>query len=239
MRKLFLFTPLIVLAACGTSNGASRGDGPATTRSFAVGAFDSVELAGSDSVRVVTGAKAGVVASGPAAVLDKLDIRVEGNTLTIGRHRKGWRMGFDKSPGATITVTTPGIKAAAVAGSGDMTIDRAVGDAFAGSLAGSGNLDIANVLVRDIAFEIAGSGDLRAAGKAQAATLEIAGSGNIDADRLVSQTADISIAGSGNARVTAKGSAKISIAGSGDATVKGTGNCTVSKVGSGDGRCEP
>lgn len=239
MRYLVVLAPALFIAACGSSANAARDDGPQTTRRFPVGAFRSVELAGSDDVHVVPGNRQGVTASGPAGVLDRLDIRVEGGSLKISRRKSGWSMSWGSSRGAVITVTTPGINAAALAGSGNMRIDQVSGGAFRGSLAGSGKLIMPSVRVGTLALNLAGSGDISAAGSAQNAKLSVGGSGNLIAPRLVSQTADISVSGSGSAQTAARGRASLSVAGSGNITVRGTTNCAISKVGSGDARCIP
>ncbi|CAN5172769.1 head GIN domain-containing protein [soil metagenome] len=237
MRHPALLAPVLLVAACGGNASA----GPQTTRSFAVGGFTAVELAGSDDVRVVRGSQASVTATGPADVLDRLDIHVEGDRLKISRKRKAWNMGWGGGShrGAMVTVTTPGITAATLAGSGNLSVDRVSGDSFKGSLAGSGNLVLANVRVTQVALDLAGSGNLGASGVVRDARLNVGGSGGISALDLVSQTADVSLGGSGDVQVTARDHAKISIAGSGNVTVKGTTNCQIAKVGSGDARCAP
>lgn len=243
MRRMTVLTTLgaaaALLGACSSGNAAGSSDGPAGTRSFAVGAFDAVALEGADNVRVVTGTTASVVANGPADELDRLDIRVDGSTLKVGRKRGMWSIGWHSGPGVTVTVTTPGIKEASIGGSGDMTVDRVRGDAFKGAIGGSGDLDIADIQTANTSLSIAGSGNIRAAGTAADADLSLAGSGDIDVRNLKSQTADISIAGSGNVQAAVSGKAKISLIGSGDVTVKGTRDCSVSKIGSGEARCEP
>ncbi len=223
------------LAACSGSV-AAPGGGVVTTRTFPVGGFDAVALQGADNVKVVTGPTVGVVASGPSEQIDKLDIRVEGAALKVGRKREYWSMNWGK--GVTVTVMTPDIVKAAVAGSGNMSVDRVRGDKFEGAIGGSGDLDLADVQVASVTLSLAGSGDVRVTGTAQSAALSVAGSGNIDAAKLASQTADISIAGSGNVQASASKSAKMSLIGSGDARVKGTTDCAVASIGPGKGRCE-
>jgi Putative auto-transporter adhesin, head GIN domain len=239
MRTTIGLVGLLALGACSGSDAATGVSGPAGTRTYAVSAFDAVSLAGSDNVRVVRGPAASVSASGPAKELDRLDIRVDGSTLKIGRKRESWGMNWSGGPGVTVTVTTPGINRAAIGGSGDMTIDKVSGERFEGSIGGSGDLELADAQVTRAELSLAGSGNIRIAGRATNAEMSIAGSGDIAAERLASQTAEISVAGSGNVRAAATGKAKISLVGSGDVTVKGTKDCEVSKIGSGEARCEP
>lgn len=230
---------LMLLGACSGSDAATGKAGADRTMAFPVGAFDAVALEGSDNVRVVTGAAASVVASGPADQLAKLDITVKGSTLKIARKRENWGGSWSGGKGVTVTVTTPGIRAASIGGSGDMAVDRVRADSFKGSIGGSGDLDVADIDVRSVAFSLAGSGNVRAAGKATDADYSIAGSGDIEAAGLASETAEIAIAGSGNVRAQTSKRAKIALVGSGDADVKGTADCAISKVGSGEARCTP
>ena len=235
MRKVLLLVSLVALAACsrGEANSTVQGG----SRTFTVGAFDSVSLAGSDDVHVVRGPAVAVVASGPQTVLDKLDIHVAGSTLNIGRKRDMWGTGWSAGRGAVITVTVPAIVAASVAGSGDMSVDRVDGSKFEGTVAGSGALQLEALAVQTAKLTIGGSGNLVAAGTAGDSDLSVGGSGSLDVRKLLSRTATVSIGGSGNVRAAASETATISIAGSGDATVTGTDKCTISKVGSGEARC--
>ncbi len=237
MRTIWIALPLLALAGCGTANSESRDAGPYGSRSFAVGTFNAVSLQGSDNVRIVRGPAVSVVANGSKSVLDKLDIRVEGSTLKVGRKRQGWGMSWKRDNDAVITVTLPSIAAAEVAGSGDMMLDRADGASFNGSVAGSGSLQIAAVAVKRAKLSIAGSGNLMAVGASEDSAFSIAGSGDLDAAKLQSRRADISISGSGDLSAAASESAAISIAGSGNVTVTGTDKCAISKVGSGEARC--
>ena len=235
MRNVLALAALAGVVGCGMANGAGRDGGPMGQRSFSVGAFQTVALGGSDTVRVVRGPAVSVTATGPQAVLDQLDIRVDGDTLKIGR-KGSWHWGYSK--GAVITVTTPGIRGAAIGGSGDMSVDRIDGDRFEGSVGGSGSLDVAAAAVRAAEISVGGSGNIRIAGTSESAKLSVGGSGSIDAGKLLSQRAELAIGGSGDIRAAATQSAAMSVAGSGSAFVKGTDRCTISKTGSGQATCE-
>ena len=237
MRNALITLPLLALVACGTANSESRDAGTSATRSFAVGPFDAVSLEGSDNVRVVRGPVISVTATGSQRVLDLLNIRVERNTLKIDRKsgRSNWSWGNDR--GAMITVTMPTITAAGVAGSGDMTVDRADGERFGAAVEGSGNLNVASVAVKRAQLAAEGSGDLTIAGAATDVTMAAEGSGNIDARGLVSQTATIAVEGSGDISATVRGRATIAVESSGNVDVTGTSNCAIVKEGSGEARC--
>jgi hypothetical protein len=226
------------LAGCNFAGGMSgdvvQPSGQGATRSFQVADFTGVSLRGADDVEVRTGAFS-VTAEGDSALLDRLEIRKDGDTLRIGRKDGEWSWGGDK--GAKIIVTLPALASADIAGSGDMTIDAAKGN-FAGAVAGSGNMTVTSLAGGNADFSIAGSGDINVGGGTSSMLdVSIAGSGNVGAAGLKAGTADISIAGSGNVRAQVSGAADISLVGSGDVELTGGAKCSVSKMGSGDARC--
>ncbi len=241
MRAIW-FLAALPLAACG--NGAlAGGEGAAAvaqgvdgTRQFDLRDFTRVELRGPDDVRVQVGSGFAISAQGDPEVLDQLEIARVGDELRIGRKDSdGFRWGSDDGA-VTITVTMPAIRGASLAGSGDLTIDRATGD-FDGSIAGSGDLTVGALQGGAVDLAVAGSGTLSAAGSADRLEMSIAGSGDIRADGLKARGAEVSIAGSGDATAAVTGAAEVSLLGSGSADLGPNARCTVSKLGSGEARC--
>jgi pectate lyase len=239
MRMLTIAAMVLPLAACQSNwekqGQAAQVSGAGTSRSYAATGFTQVDLRGPDNVDVKTGSAFAVTAEGEAKVLDTLDIRVVDGTLRIGRKDRdgGW---FSNDQGARIHVTLPRLSGASVAGSGDLSVDKADGD-FDAAVAGSGNLSIAALRAGALELSVAGSGDLSVAGTADKLEANIAGSGNIEAGKLSAARAEVSIAGSGDVRAMVKGPAEVSIVGSGDAELTGGAKCEVSALGSGEARC--
>lgn len=224
MRGLIAGVAVLALAACSAGaqdGGRIEARGEAGSRSYQVGAFDAVSLAGPHEVIVTVGDAPSVRAQGDPEVLDRLEVRLDGGELEIGTRRRGgmdlnWG---DRKGSATVYVTVPALRAANVAGSGTLRIDRVEGERFDASLAGSGDLLVDAMRVDRAEFSVAGSGDIRAAGTANATEISIAGSGDLDLSGLESRTA------------------RVSVMGSGDVLLAGGARCTVSKAGSGDVRC--
>lgn len=236
---LFATAAALVLTACG--EGRAEDAGPEISRKFQVGGFDKIEVAGPYDVQVTTGAQPGVSASGPEKIVGKMTVEVENGTLRIHpEKRKGmfgsWSWGGHKGT-ARVAVNVPMLRAAAIAGSGDMDINRIATDSFQGTIAGSGNLNLAEVQVRDLGLEIAGSGNMTGKGKAESVTYEVAGAGNIRAGQIASDTAKVEIAGSGNVDANARSTARVEIAGVGNVHVTGGAKCTVEKAGAGNVTC--
>ncbi|WP_084583964.1 head GIN domain-containing protein [Sphingomonas azotifigens] len=239
MRPMLVLALLPFATAChaswegkGTKVEAS---GTGTSRSFAARDFTGVALKGSDDVDVRTGAAFSVTAEGDPAVLDQLDIRLDGKTLTVGRKSKAG-MFWDKGGSAKIHVVLPRLTDATVAGSGTMLVDRVEGT-FDGVVAGSGDLTLASVAAQEASLSIAGSGNITLAGRADKMDVSVAGSGDLKGQRFTAGSADISIAGSGSVRANVPGKADISILGSGDVELRGGAKCDVSKIGSGEAKC--
>ena len=240
--RMALATAIIAASAATSACGHNRSEdgGPVVSRSYTVGGFDQIEVAGPYNVQVHTGANVSVSARGPQHTLERMVVEVRGNKLVIHPERqKGWfHMGWSHSGKVDVSVTVPQLHGAAIAGSGDIHVDQVKGDSFEGAVAGSGGLGIDAIEVQTLKLAIAGSGGVRAGnGRAQNAKFEIAGSGDIDARGVEAQNADVSIAGSGNVTAKATGTADVSIMGSGDVEVTGGAKCSVSKAGSGSVRC--
>ncbi len=138
--RLLLICAALPLCACHASwdhgGQAAQPSGTGAARTFAASGFTrggAAELGhcpGADRRRLL-GAR-----RGHAEVLDRLDIRVDGDRLKIGRTgSSGWNWGNDTS--ARIYVTLPRLVSADVDGSGDLDADHATGD-FAGRGVGVG-----------------------------------------------------------------------------------------------------
>jgi hypothetical protein len=243
MKGALITVGVLLLAACNMSADAQHGEsgkggGKTSQRSYQVGSFDRVSLAGSTNVVVSVGAAPSVRAEGDSELLERLEVKVENGELIIGTRKGKWSMGFNHDRAAvTVYVTAPALAAASISGSGDMKIDKVEGGKFTASIGGSGDLDIASLRVGAAAFSIAGSGGIRGAGTAETATISVAGSGDVRLEGLEARRASVSVVGSGDVRAKAMETAEISVTGSGDVELAGTAKCTVNKVGSGDVRC--
>ncbi len=242
MRNAVAAAALIAVAAATPACSQNRAEngGATISRNYPVGGFRQIEVAGPYDVEVRTGSNPSVSAQGSEKLLERTVVEVKGDKLLIRTERnKGWfRMGWSSKGKARFVVTVPELGGAAIAGSGDIRVDRVKGQSFDGSIAGSGGLNIGAVEVGTLRLSIAGSGDARTgAGRAQNAEYEIAGSGGVEAGGVSTQALKVSIAGSGNVRANATQTADVDIVGSGDVVVTGGAKCNVSKAGSGDVRC--
>lgn len=252
-----LLAGALALSACSFASGddaASRGESVAGGRRFAVTDFSAVTLAGPDRVIIRQGQGFSVVASGPADVLERLRVSQDGAGITIRRARS---MSTSDTGIAVVTVTTPGLREIALAGSGEVRADRlsgdrmeatlagsgdmnvaaASGDALETGVAGSGQLAIAAIEAGSIEVANAGSGRLTMSGSARRAEVTVAGTGGVDAGDLTVADAEIDVVGSGAVALKATGTADVSVMGSGDVDIVGGARCTISRRGSGRVNC--
>lgn len=237
-RFIAIAAATLAVSACHLGDrDENRDPGATVSRTYQVGAFDKIEVAGPYNVIVTTGGKPGASATGGEKFLDDTEVVVDGTTLRIGpKHHSGLHFSWGRRGTAQFTVSTAMLHAAEIAGSGGVTVDKVDGD-FKGEVAGSGDLRLAAINGGASDFSIAGSGKIIAAGKVRSAKMEIAGSGDIDAGALATTDAEVSIAGSGNVRANASGTAKVEIMGSGDVNVTGGAKCSIDKAGSGNVTC--
>lgn len=226
-----------MLAGCGQAR--SENAGPTVERSFAVGDFDRIELAGAYDVTVHTGAKPGVRARGGENVLERLVVEVRNGVLVIEpRKSDGFNWNWSKNGKVAINVTVPSLRGAQLSGAGDITIDNVKGDRFDGGVNGAGDLTIERVELGELSLGINGAGSATVrGGSARTASFEVAGAGDIDTRGVSSETASVTIAGAGGARINAAKTAAVNVMGAGDVDVTGGAKCTVSKAGIGNVRC--
>lgn len=238
MRLESLIAISVALATAGCGETRAEDGGSTVERQYQVTTFQSIAVAGPYEVEVVTGRAPSVSASGPEKLIERLVVEVKGDRLLIHpRKEKGFKWSSSRGT-AKVQVTAPMLRAAAIAGSGGISVDTISGDSFEGSIAGSGDLRVGSLEVQSLKLSIGGSGDATAGpGRAGNAEYSIAGSGQINAEGVRTDTASVSIAGSGSVNGQATGTADVSIMGSGDVSLSGGAKCNVSKMGSGEVRC--
>lgn len=200
--------------------------------------FDQVLVIGPQDVDIVYADGFKVTASGSPEALAGMEAVVEGGRLVIRPKDGNALAGTDMLEDLSFTIAMPRITRVELAGSGDVTLDRVSGEAFAGQISGSGSLSIGEVQVEQASFTVAGSGDLDASGEAAMAAISIEGSGEVHAGGLSAGQATVAITGSGEADLTALQTANVSITGSGTVDISGPALCSVTRLGGGEVRCE-
>ncbi len=212
--------------------------GGPSAMTYQVAPFEEISTVGPQDVVVTRGDEMTVRSEGSPEALSLLEAVVEDGQLIIRpKDRSFGGFNWGRVASATFYVTLPQLKGVALAGSGDIRVDRVEGDSFEGSIAGPGELSILSMEVDDADFTIGGSGNLVAVGNARETRVSIGGSGEVRAGGLRSETASVSIGGSGDVALTVNDKADVSIAGSGDVDISGPARCSVTQMGSGNVQC--
>jgi len=282
MKKSFLLLGIfaLLLSACTISdNGVTlnsqtvTGSGVVTSETRSVSGFDAVALQSIGDVQIKHGDTESITIKADDNLLPYITTEVENGTLEIST-----KPGYNINPSQTIVyevtvkelsavtlsgfgnINTDSLEGASMSarltGSGDITIDEVVGDAFTLDLTGFGNVDLAKVaapstdlnltgsgdiVVPDLSTDeltltISGFGDATVSGVAPKQTVSLTGSGNYRGGDLQSETASLTISGFGDATAWVTDTINITITGSGN--VKYYGSPTVSTTLTGFGSVE-
>jgi hypothetical protein len=184
------FAALILIVTLGS---CSRVEGPHITQTRTVEPFTSLELRGSAELNVLVGEAQSVVVEGDDEGLQHLRTSVQGDRLIIDTHDSHFWM---RDGQFKIRVTVPQLRALALNGATDATVNG-----FSG-----GNAELI----------LSGAGRVEASGTIDRVVAVVNGAGNLDLAHLVATDAAVTVNGTGNVKVQASGRL--------DATVNGVGN---------------
>lgn len=209
----------------------------AESRRIGVGSFDRVRIEGAYRVAITTGASPAAAIAGDDG--NGVDLRAEGGTLVIRRtslNQWGER-GTAASAPVTITLSTPALVAASVAGGAEVTVTRMQGPRVELALGGGGALIVDAVQTDQLNAQLVGDGRIALAGRAGNARLTASGAGAIDAAKLDVGDLIATHQGLGQIAARARYSAQVSNAGLGSVTVAGKPKCRLVGQPSGTVQC--
>jgi hypothetical protein len=212
--------------------------GLAAERGYSVTSFDRVRIEGPFAVTVTTGKPPSARATGSAAALEQVQLRVEGRTLLVRPSQSAWGgfPGRQDSP-VSISVSTPDLHTAILLGSGRLDIDRIRGARAVLTVEGSGRLAVRSLEVDTASLAVAGSGGIEAAGRAKQLAAVARGAAEIRAGDLIVPDLTLVAETAGQVTLHATRSAKVTASGVGAVEVLGTAACEVRKLGSGPLSC--
>lgn len=210
----------------------------AAERGYSVTSFDRIRVEGPFEVTVTTGKAVSAMASGSEEAIERLSLRVEGQTMLIRPNLSGWG-GFPgkQSAAARIIVTTPRLDTAIVIGSGSLAINRMAAPRVVLTVEGSGCLAAQSVETDNLSLAVAGSGTIDVAGRAKTATGVARGTAEIRAADLAVSDLTLTSESAGAVTMQASRSAKVTALGAGPVVVQGNAACEVRQLGSGPLSC--
>jgi len=221
---------LLLLAMPGTASAADR--------SFLVGSFTRLRVDGPFAVTVKTGASPGARASGSNEALDRLTVRVDGDTAVVTMGAGNWSSDSGQmiTP-PVVTLTTPSLQSATINAGATLNISAMKGQKVDLALNGSGALTVGAIAADQLVARIVGTGQMTLAGTAQRAQVIVTGAGSVDATSLIAGDLTVRSDGPGRLDLAARYTADITTTGLGPVTVAGSPSCTVKAVAGGPVRC--
>jgi hypothetical protein len=193
---------LVILAAIGVVllgrellPGSSRssgvqGSGVAAISTRALANFSAIDLAGSNNVTVVAGARHSVIVHADSNLLSHVTTQVRAGKLIIG-------------------------DVGSFAAKSPMYVEVSVPSLAALDLSGSGNIAVTGINASRLAVTIPGSGNVSASGSVTRLNVSIDGDGTALLSGLTARNADAIVSGSGTIFVTATRSLEAKVPGSG------------------------
>jgi hypothetical protein len=208
---ILLTAAALALIACGC--GVRFSDGPHTTQTRSVSAFDRLQVRGWANVVVHRGSSRTLTVQGGESRIGDVVTRVRSGTLIV--KDRGSSNTLDLSGDQlTVTVSTPRLTEVRIDGSGDVSLPELDGG--------------------PLRLRVAGSGDIDGHGRLDALDAAIEGSGDIDLGDVVVQAGKVNISGSGDAGLHAVRALDATVSGSGDVQYTGDPRLSQRVTGSGD-----
>ncbi|WP_036165804.1 head GIN domain-containing protein [Massilia sp. 9096] len=210
-----------------------EGSGNITRQARDAGHFTGVAMALAGKVEVRRGERDSIVVEADDNLLALIETAVEDGTLQIRtRHAVSIR-----TYKLRVLVTVRQLDRLALAGSGDIDVDRMDGARVRFDIGGTGTIRVGKVDAERIVVGVGGSGNLRVeGGTARTVSISVGGSGDIDLARVRTESANVTIAGSGDATVWVRDSLSTTVMGSGSIGYYGDPRVARSMMGSGSVR---
>ena len=202
---------------------------PATAaeKRVAVGSFDRVRVNGPFEVTYVTGSPNARV-SGDERVIERVELRVDGTTLTI-RNRQGGdeRAVPALTEPATVTLSSPSLTSASVFAGGRLSATRIKGTRVDLAVSGAGVIAVADAVADQVNATVIGTGTVTLAGRAAKARYVMNGAGRIDARKLDAGDVLVLLDGPGEIAAAARYDAQVTNTGLGAVSIAGAPKCNV------------
>ena len=191
---------LLAVGGCTSNQTVIDGTAAIETRQVSVTEVTHVHVGGSANVKVTAGtADTAVALTGPADVLDAVDVSSVGGKLTITT-----KPGYQIRKRLDVDVRTPKISGVGVSG--------------------SANVGVTGVSAETFEVGVSGSAVVKASGIANKATVGVSGSAEVDLLGLTCDEAKVAVSGSADVKVTVVKSLSVGV--SGAATVQYRGDPT-------------
>jgi hypothetical protein len=185
------------------------------------------------------GSEQKLVIEGPKDILEKIETKVSGGRLSIGRENENWKLwNWDNNDKIIVYITIKDLDGLSVSGSGDLIGESKFKTSDLDlNVSGSGSLELEADASGMLEADVSGSGKIEFKGSCGNFDSKVSGSGKVVADFNSADRVQMGISGSG--KIYAKGNAKevrANISGSGEVLAADlvVDRCEIRISGSGD-----
>jgi hypothetical protein len=194
--------------------------GPAESKTYALGAFDAIEISGTADVRFVQGPTDQVTVRGDDEVQRTIVLDVRHGRLRIDQ---GGSWKFWDPNRVRIEVQARDLAQVSISGAGDFVAPAPVrADKLMVSISGAGSAKFARLDAQKLSFQISGKGDGQVAGTTKELIVKIAGHGEFRGENLKSDLCEVQVSGVGYARIWTVEQLRLAVAGVGKIDYWGT-----------------
>lgn len=209
----------------------------AAERTYSITDFERIRVVGPFKVDIIADRVTTARASGSPDALDKVRLDVQGRTLFVRLNQSNFGASDKSGSPATITIRSPALREAALAGPGTLTLTGMKGLRVVLTVEGSGRLVATGVQADRLDVGVIGTGTLDMTGTARTASFTGRGAASVKADALVAEDLTVNWESAGDGAFAARRAAKVTSIGTGNVAVSGKAACTVTNGGNGQVSC--
>lgn len=223
-----------------TAQGATATDHQTVSKEYNLGQFSAIDV--SSAVDVVftpsTGSQYSVMAEGTAGMIERLQVRVAGDVLTI-RQRSNTKFSPRKDK-LKVYVSAPALQSVTVSGASSIEVSRLSTPMLEVNGSGAGSVNIKQLVAEQVTVKVRGASSTRLDGVTTKATFTSEGASSVKAESLhaahvlaiCSGASNIGCYASHSVDATASGASRITVKGKPaqtDVRSSGASNINVSK----------
>jgi len=173
--------------------------------------YTKIDFEGAGKIILVQGDSHSLKIEASQAMLRKITVKQEDETLYVGFDGRLWQM--SPTDDLIFTFTFENLSEFVMAGGANIQVDALSADKLVFDLDGGFSVDLASLDIKTLDVSIEGGGMFSADGKVNTQNVHIAGAGTYQMAEVESQDVNLKIEGAGNAEVWAKNTLNMDLAG--------------------------
>ena len=206
---------LIYIFFVGLSLSAFAFDQEHQTKKFRVGNFQNLEIGHDFEVQITKGNVCSISALGRGEDLEKLDVKVDGNTLKFDLDASwSWFVFSNNHKKIKLLITMPRIKSAEFSGASHVKL---VGfsdeEQMNLTVSGASHVNGESLQADKLVLELSGASHLQLSGRVAKLDAEISGASHLNAEEMIIRDADMEASGASHAKIRIQKSLQVEASG--------------------------